>query len=490
MTPPARDWGLPHALILLLPLLLIFYGLGAFGLLNNVEGMYAEIAREMQAGGSWIVPHLDGLPYIEKPPLLYWLAALSMSVFGVSDWAVRLVPALAGVASLACVYFFGSRMAGRRFGLLSAVVLGSSAGFVMMSKVALTDGLLSALLNGALLLTYLGLRLERRAFLRLALVCLALAILTKGFVALALYGLVGVSYLIACRRADWRRVLAFLLDPWAWGLFLLVAVPWHVAASLEQPGFAWFYFINEHLLRFLGLREPKDYYSGSVFYYLPRLAAMALPWMLLPLLAVFRRFRNGGARDDLDAFLWCCLLAPLVFFSVSSAKANYYVLVCQPALALILARWLDRRWARGGLPVIAGVLVLVSVPLVLALVSYAGRTEASFSARAMAGEVQRQPEVLPVFLYQDFEDYSALPFYLARPIGSVDEQSADLRFALKTAKDQERFPSLDQFLARKAPAYLVVLDARVRHGMPPALMARLRSVARHGNATLYRLVPH
>ena len=84
-------------LLLLFPLYFLFHSLAAFGLLNNVEGMYAEIAREMLAGGHWIIPHLNDVPYIEKPPLLYWLAALSMSVFGVQDWAVSVVPASAGL---------------------------------------------------------------------------------------------------------------------------------------------------------------------------------------------------------------------------------------------------------------------------------------------------------------------------------------------------------------------------------------------------------
>ncbi|RTL48131.1 MAG: glycosyltransferase family 39 protein [Rhodocyclaceae bacterium] len=481
--------------MLLLPVALLFWGLGSFGLLNNVEGMYAELGREMLAGGTWqgwIIPHLNGLPYIEKPPLLYWSIAAALSVFGVHDWAVRLVPAIAGVLCLGAVYTYGRASVGPRYGFLAAFALGTSAGFVMMGKVAMTDALLAAFLTAALLGSRLALQRKQPLLLRWVMVCLALAVLTKGLVALALYGLVWTGWLVTAGRRDWRGSAAFLAAPVAWGVFLLVAAPWHIAAALTLHEFSWFYFINEHVLRFLGLREPKDYYAGTPLYYLPRLALMAAPWCLA-LLAYFSRGLRQKAMATVDgAFLWACVLAPLAFFSASSAKANYYILVCLPGLALLAAGVLETWLASGSRRMWAVLAVgVVFVPAVGGMLHYAAATEEKFSARQMVYQLQQRKDGLPLFLYQDFEDYSALPFYLeSDSIGIVDQRSADLRFGLGLgAVDAARYPSMESFAARREPALLLILDARVRNGLPPLLAPRLEKLERVGNATLYRFNP-
>lgn len=487
-------------LLLLFPLYFLFHGLSAFGLLNNVEGMYAEIAREMLVGRHWVIPYLNDVPYIEKPPLLYWLTALSMAVFGVNDWAVRLVPVCAGVFLLVTTAGFGWRLKGRRYGVLSAFVLGTSFGFVMMSRVALTDALLTEFLNASVLLTYVGLVQERKPALRGAAICLALAVLSKGFVALVLFGLIGLSYLGWCRRMDWREVLCQLFDPWVIVLFLLVLLPWHIAAALVLPEFSWFYFVNEHLYRFLGIREPHDYYSGNIFYYLPRLALMFLPWVPLVALSFFPRKEIENRDRDLRRFLFCCVFVPLAFFSVSSAKANYYAVVCLPGLALLMALMLEHRievhvsarFERGVwvLLLMAGIAL---VPFEQGVLRYGARTETVFSARDMANEIQKRAatgEVLPVFMYQDYEDYSSLPFYLQSTVGIVDTDSDDLRFGHALGAGQEHFVTVEQFVSRSESghaAWLVVLDPAQREFTQTPLVKLAASVARIGGATLYRV---
>lgn len=490
-----RRWLLAAAL----PLLLLSWGLAQFGLLNNVEGMYAEIAREMLASGSvhgWVIPHLNGLPYIEKPPLLYWLSAASMALFGMHDWAVRLVPVGAGVLTLITVAAWTTRLRGPRAGATAVFVLGTTSGFLLLARVALTDALLMAGLTSAWLLAYLALAEQRRLWWRLSLVALAGALMTKGFVALVLFGLVGITHLLFTERNRWRQHVRLAADPWAWSLFLLLAVPWHLAASLQLREFAWFYFINEHVLRFLGLREPKDYYDGTVFYYLPRLMLMALPWWPVALFTEWRRRWAGHAlgerADGPIRFLWVCALVPFGFFSISGAKANYYILICLPPLALLAAGRLEywrERMGRRGYCLLA--LVGLATLLLQLVVQQYGRTEeANFSARPMAQLIATQAEKLPVFLYQDYEDYSGLPFYLQNArIGVVDQQSADLRFGLGLSHDASLYPTLETFVARREPAWLVVLDARVRSGVPAVLAARIERVGRVGNATLYKLKP-
>jgi len=172
---------------------------------------------------------------------------------------------------------------------------------------------------------------------------LALAVLTKGLLAFVVFGAVAATMLWDAEERS--RLWRVLVDPVAIAVLLAIALPWHLAAAYRQPGFAWFYFVNEHVLRFLGRREPHDFYEGPWWYYLPRLALGSLPWAVL--LVVPGRSREPS--DGTQRFLWAWLLAPLVFFSASIAKANYYMVIALPALSLLLGRRLatldTSRWA-------------------------------------------------------------------------------------------------------------------------------------------------
>jgi 4-amino-4-deoxy-L-arabinose transferase-like glycosyltransferase len=327
-----------------LPFFFFLYRLGAYPLRDNNEGLYAEIAREMVETGNVIVPHLLGAPYIEKPPLLYWLMALSFRVFGPSETSARLVSALP-MACLAFVLFMFCRGLGHpRAGLYAALILSTALPVVLLSRTVLFDPLLTVLLAGGLLAflqRYLG---RRKTWIRLAALLLALATLEKGGVAPVLAaGIVGTFLWL---RGDFRA-LRSSADRVAIGLFFALAAPWHIFASFQQEGFAWFYFFNEHLLRFLGLREPHDYHSGPPYYYLLRIVLLLLPWTPFLWLLI----RPPGIRDPvaklLIRFCQAWILFPLLFFSLSQAKADYYLLVVAPAGALWLAIVLEHRLDAG-----------------------------------------------------------------------------------------------------------------------------------------------
>jgi 4-amino-4-deoxy-L-arabinose transferase-like glycosyltransferase len=337
----------------LVPALCFLYGLGSSALRDNNEGLYAEIAREMLSTGDFIVPHLNGVPYIEKPPLLYWLISLSMAVFGHTPAAARLVSAAAMWVLCVSLFQFCSARGNPRAGCYAGLAVASAVPVTVAAHFVLFDPLLTSLF-GMCMLCCLQFHLtgSRRAY-RLALVLLGLAVLEKGAVALVLAGgTVGLFLLLVRDVRSWRR----WFDPAGLALFLLVTVPWHVAAALSLEGFSWFYFVNEHLLRFLGRRLPDDYHRGPVWYYLPRLVVMLFPWT--PFLILLTRARAGaGARGGPAAsaassasasasasaertiikFCQAMMLFPLVFFSLSQAKADYYLLVTAPALALWLA---------------------------------------------------------------------------------------------------------------------------------------------------------
>jgi 4-amino-4-deoxy-L-arabinose transferase-like glycosyltransferase len=486
--------GILYALVaLLVPAFFFLYGLDAFPLRDNNEGLYAGIAREMLASGEFIVPHLNGVPYIEKPPLLYWLMSLSMSVFGPTPAAARLVPAGAMLALCAGLYHFCRLHGNKRVGCIASVGLASAVPVALLSHVVLFDLLLTALLGGCLL-SYLHsyLRRSRRALL-LAAFLLALAVLEKGAVALALTGGIVALFLLLMRERDgWRR----LLDPAALAVLVAVAAPWHVWAAYRQEGFAWFYFVNEHLLRFLGQRLPDDYHRGPWWFYLPRIPVMLLPWsaFLFLLLPDKGKSEAGqGAPAPILTFCKAAVLFPLLFFSLSQNKAEYYMMVVAPALALWLAVETARRLDNGGtrLAVCWGVsaataLVLVAaapatgagkVPataawllglgwavMAVALTRWFGRLrtassrEAALLATALAAapalallchaagerglrdssaEVARIIREQPphaVFIYRHFEDsFSTLPFYLGHTVGLIDSESRDLQFGCRVS---------------------------------------------------------
>lgn len=373
-------------------------GFGSFGILDNNEGLYAEIPREMLASHDWrlwVIPHLNGLPYMEKPPLLYWLTALSFALFGETEWAARMVPALSSLSCVALLLWFGKAAKRSQAGRLAALMFVSGAGVMAMSHVLMFDMLLTALLTAALMCAWRYLQEAKPAFLRWSYAFIALALLAKGLVALVLYGLVVGGFLLTGERSvgGLLRACTKWFEPGALLVFIAIAAPWHIAASITEPVFAWFYFVNEHVLRFLGRREPHDYYSGSWWYYLPRMAIYLFPWsfLLFGLIGTRRRQADSTQRS-LSRFLLIAWLAPLVFFSVSSAKANYYLVAVMPFAAFHLAVVLeDRAFLSSGTRLLPGI-VIAALALVLdvALVLRVDEAAGSLSLYYIFGMTQRQ----------------------------------------------------------------------------------------------------
>uniref|UniRef100_E6PT44 Putative glycosyl transferase n=1 Tax=mine drainage metagenome TaxID=410659 RepID=E6PT44_9ZZZZ len=375
--PP--DWAL-DALVLLMAALCLFWGLGGPPIRDNNEALYADIAWAMARGGSWIIPHLDGVPYIEKPPLLYWLMALSFKAFGVGAWQARLPDALAAwLLSAGCIAY-GRHLGAPLGGRFAALVSGTALGLVLIARTILFDPLMLLFWLSALALTVLGVHQRRRLWLRAAAVPLALATLTKGPEALLLLGLIAVLQLLFAPGA-WTRaaLLRFYLDPWAIALFVLLAAPWHLAALHEQPGFAWFFFINETIMRFLGRRIPDDYHAGPWWYYGPKLLIGFFQWSaLLALLAWRSPWLPGpqGPSPAADATprttprtpsrepphatparataaaRWARNAAVVltVFFSMAGNKGAYYLLPVVPLVAWWLGVKLQLAADQGALP--------------------------------------------------------------------------------------------------------------------------------------------
>lgn len=495
----------------------VLVGLGSFGILDNNEGLYAEIPREMLASHDWrlwVIPHLNGLPYMEKPPLLYWLTALSFALFGESEWSARLVPALSSLACVAMLAWFGTALKRPQAGRLAALMFVSGVGVTAMSHVLMFDMLLTALVTAALMFAYRYASEGNVRFVRWSYAFLAFALLAKGLVALVLFGLVIVAFTLVTARspADFFRAAGKWFEPWAILIFLGIAAPWHVAASLTEPIFAWFYFVNEHVLRFLGKREPHDYYAGAWWYYLPRMAIYLFPWsFLLPCLFVAARRRDDQYDSGLRRFLWMAWLAPLFFFSISSAKANYYLVAVMPFAAFHLAVAVeDRRFLQDGVRAVPGLLIAVlAAGLCVALVLRSGASqqslviwglaqsqfllvfsgglvvlglacaivawrmpkigllaylllpiwifialmdvlkvlEPSITTKQTAEYLQGEHAARTVYLYRNFEEQSSLPFYLKKPIAVIEPRSNDLFWGNKL-RSNDIMISTEQFAAR------------------------------------------
>jgi 4-amino-4-deoxy-L-arabinose transferase-like glycosyltransferase len=313
------------------------------------EGRYAEIPREMVATGDWVTPRLDGVKYLEKPPLLYWMSAVSISVLGRNDIAYRLPTWLFGILGCVLVYGAGRRFYGRAAGRLAALVLATSPLYWWLSGFLVIDMVVSVAMTGTLLAFLLASRepdpRRQRALLAGMYFAAALATLAKGLIGILLPGLVVLVWTVLTKAWPFvRRALSL----WGIGLFLLVAVPWHVVAEVRNPGFANFYFIHEQILRFSTTVHDR---TGPWWYFVPVLAFGMLPWIaLLPRTAravwIEWRARAAGYEVELFLTLWAALI--FLFFSASQSKLPTYVLPVWPPLALLFARQLARLVAAGG----------------------------------------------------------------------------------------------------------------------------------------------
>jgi 4-amino-4-deoxy-L-arabinose transferase-like glycosyltransferase len=436
--------------LLIQSLLLFFYfGLGGYGLLNNNEGLYAQIPWEMITSGNWIIPHLNGVPYIEKPPLLYWLIAGSFKVFGKTEFAARFVPATFGFLSCCSLYFFARSFGSERWGRLSALILSSFMGFAIFSRMVFFDVALTFFLTVSALSFYKFYQTREKKYLYGLSVFMAAAVLTKGFVALVLMGIVILSFTGLERSFSFLKLL---FNPLAIGIFLILTVPWHLLASLQDPGFSWFYFINEHWMRFLDKRIPKDYYTGPFYYYVPRVIGYIVPWIFL--MPFFVRKKRANLETSMQRFLWCWFIGFFVFFSLSKAKANYYMVVGLPPLALWLGAHLSKaNWKN----FITGVALLSSAIMIVGGVVYVRQKEDKFSVKRSIGFLDLKESI---YLYKRFEELSTLPFYVEREIPILDCESKDLWYGQRVGKRPDLFlSSRDTFLNQRS-IYVLKRDER------------------------------
>jgi 4-amino-4-deoxy-L-arabinose transferase-like glycosyltransferase len=368
-------------------LVIFFYRLGAPGLMDPDEGRYAEIAREIFVRHDWLVPSLNLLPYLEKPPLGYWLTAVSFGGLGFSEFAARLPAALSALGGVLLAFWLGRALWGPGAGFLSGVVLASCGGYVALGRILTLDMTLALFLNLGVGLGYLALSRGRRNLWPWAYVALALGVLTKGPVTLVLAGLIwGLWVLLhphpspppsrgrelkedSCQggtfspppspspppqpsplKGEGVKVSGFLrlrwlFQPRSWLLLAVIALPWFAYVQWRHPEFFRFFILEHHFGRYLG----AELHPGPFYYYLPVLLGLMLPWSWLLPWALGKRPTINGDR----AFLLLWAGVTLGFFSLSRGKLPAYILPALLPLALLLGQGLTAAYAGNGRQLLA-----------------------------------------------------------------------------------------------------------------------------------------
>ncbi len=312
----------------------------SYALVEPDEGRYAEIGREMLRSGDWIVPHMNGLPYFDKPPLLYWLTAASLRVFGLHAWAARMVPALCAFLTVLGTFWFVARIFGARAGFLAGLALSLMVGFLQCGRFLIIDGLLTLTVAGGLFAAYEAIRTDRlrRNWWVLSAVFCALAVLAKGpiGVVLIVFPMVGFVWLDRdASRPSLRHWLGYA------AVALAVSLPWYVTMSVREPAFVREFIVEHHLLRFVG----PDFHAAPWWFYFPVALVGCLPWtfLLWPVLRFLLTHSSEvtALRPRALGFFvlsgaWCFL-----FFTLSRGKLPTYILPAAPALAVVLGWYLD-----------------------------------------------------------------------------------------------------------------------------------------------------
>ena len=335
-------------------------------LMDDVDAVQAQIAKTMLTTGDLVTARLDGVVYLEKAPLIYWLMASSYKIFGLADWAARLPVALASIALALLSASFGTWAFGERAGFYAGLCMSTCVGLFLFTRIQIPDVMLTFTIALALWAFLRALdEEEKRPRLWAAILAASLGtgLLLKSLVGIVFPVAAALIYLFLAKqllsRRTWQR-----LRPLSGSLIvLLIAAPWHVLATLRNPpyfawtlqsgpglyhGFLWFYFVNEQLLRFLNLRYPRDYNTVPRLYFWLFHLLWLFPWSAyLPAVTKLSfKPENRAGQTRLLALCWAGFI--LIFFTFSTTQ-EYYSMPCYPAVALLLGsamaaggKWVDR----------------------------------------------------------------------------------------------------------------------------------------------------
>src|SRR5436305_14487681 len=344
------------AIILLVWGAIYLAGIFSPALLDDVDTIHAEAAREMVQRHDWVTLYTDGIRYLEKAPLMYWSTAASYKLFGVSEWSTRLPLMISVLALLLVTYVLGDRAYGERAGFYAAVVLGASLGPYIFTRFQIPDIVVGLWMALSALFFLISIEQEtpsRWVCWGFAATC-ALNVLTKSLIGLVFP--LGAIFLYLLLTGNLKHILKLRLLS-STLVFITIAAPWHILAALHNPsqgavkGFLWFYFVNEQFLRYVGKRVPPGYDTVPLLIFWALTVLWLAPWMVfLPqsLRRVPRRLRelraglNSAQQASLFFLIWALVI---VGFFTFSTRQEYYTIPAIPALALLIGRWLTKEYS-------------------------------------------------------------------------------------------------------------------------------------------------
>lgn len=360
-------------------------------LMDDSDSVQALIARSMLRSGDFVTARLDGIAFLEKPPLVYWTMAASFKVFGAHDWAARVPIALTAIGLAWITAAFGAWAFGRRAGFYAGLCMATCVGLFLFTRVLIPDVMLTFCIALAMWAILRALdEEEKRPELWPVLlgVSMGLGLLLKSLIAVVFPAGAALVYLLLTKQLfvarTWQRLRPFR----AALIALVIAVPWHVLAAIRNPpvfaftlhsgpgqyhGFLWFYFINEQLLRFLNLRYPRDYNTVPRAYFWLFHLIWLFPWSVyLPATAKlsFKPLDRAG-KTRLMALCWLGFI--LIFFTFSTTQ-EYYSMPAYPAFALLIGSAIvaGGRWIKTGTKVLGGICVVAAVAIIAILIHVHG----------------------------------------------------------------------------------------------------------------------
>jgi 4-amino-4-deoxy-L-arabinose transferase-like glycosyltransferase len=341
-----------------------FYNLHAIPLFDLDEGAFSEATREMLLRGDFISPYLNGVPRFDKPVFIHWLQAASVSLFGLTEFALRLPSAVAASLWVATVYAFLRALKEERTALFAAIAMATSLEIPIIAKAATADAVLNLFITAAMLTAYMFYHSRRRRWLYACFLLMGLGFLTKGPVAVLIPAATTLMFYIS--KANFRAWLRSAFNPIGIAIFLAVALPWYIAQYLHQgDAFITGFFLKHNIDRF---QDAMEGHSGNVFYYFPVVLLGVLPYTTVLFTTVSRV--KGLWRDDLGRFALLWFLFVFVFFSLSGTKLPHYVVYGYGGLFILMALSYQPLAGRGWLlfPPLLLFVGLLSLP---ALIGYA-----------------------------------------------------------------------------------------------------------------------
>jgi len=356
--------------------------------MDDVDAVQAQIARNMLASGDWVTARLDGVAYLEKAPLVYWIIAIFYKIFGVYDWAARIPIALSVMALAWLTAAFGTWAFGKRAGLYAGLCMATCIGIFLFTRILIPDVMLTfttALAMWAFLRSLDEEEPHPRFWAFVMAASLGVGLLLKSLVGVVFPVAGALIYLFLTKQLFALRTWQRLKPISGFFVALLIAAPWHILATLRNPpyfslslhsgpgeyhGFLWFYFINEQFLRFLNLRYPRDYNTVPRLWFWLFHSLWLFPWSVYfpAITKLSYKPVDRAGRVRLLALCWTGFL--LIFFTFSTTQ-EYYSMPCYPALALLLgsAMAAGGDWIRRGTRVLCGVAGVAAVACFTILVA-------------------------------------------------------------------------------------------------------------------------